>query len=91
MSQQIKQVTKCEHCGEQIALDSPPLRKYYREGRIDLAEHSVVLLDRPENSSSHAACLDGIYCDMECLVAHIKELRKSARPVTRNRLEGGAR
>jgi hypothetical protein len=78
MSKPHRTVTSCEQCGEQIDMQSPPMRKYYREGRIDIHEHSTVLLDRPSDAQSHAASIDGYYCDLECLVARIKELRKSA-------------
>jgi len=80
MSKPVKQITNCEHCGRVIDLASPPLREYYKDGRIDIGKHSSVLLDRPENATSHAASLEGFYCDIECLVAHVKELRSQRRP-----------
>jgi hypothetical protein len=71
-----KTVTACEHCGTQIDLQSPPLSQYYRRGRIDISEPATVLLDPDKPSQVHSASIAGLYCDAECLMAHIVNLRK---------------
>lgn len=76
MAKLTKLVTECEFCGRQIDLTSPPLDEYYRNGRIDIEEGSTVLLDRPKSESSHAASIDGLYCGLQCLIDHIRAIRK---------------
>ena len=78
MRKPIKQMTECEHCDRKIDLESPPLQEYYEQGRIDISEHSTILLGRSQDALSHAAFIDGYYCDLDCLISHLKELRRSA-------------
>lgn len=74
MSERVREVARCEHCGVDIELESPPLRKYYEQGRIDIKE-GTVLLDRPPSSSSHASEIGGHYCNLTCFVNYIVALR----------------
>lgn len=75
MSNPIREVTACEGCGQQIDLQSPPLREYYQNGRIDIKD-GMVLLDRPANAQSHATSIEGYYCGLECFAKRIRKLRK---------------
>jgi hypothetical protein len=74
MSNSVRQVVKCENCIKDIEITSPPSREQYRNGRIELKD-GWVLLDRPAGASSHSAKIDGYFCDLNCLIAHIKGLR----------------
>jgi hypothetical protein len=74
----IREVTQCENCGAMIELQSPPLLEYYKHGRIDIAVGSVLLdvKSTPRKSVSHAADINGYYCNVSCLTERIQKLRK---------------
>ena len=69
---------RCQHCDSLLEAGSPPPREAYRNGRIDISS-GFFLLDLPRTSQSHAASLDGIYCNLECLIAYIKAARAKGR------------
>ena len=73
--QKVRNVARCEFCKKDIELESPPPRTQYERGRIEIGNLSTVLLDKPSSSKAHAADISGYYCDSECLVGRITELR----------------
>ena len=75
MSKLPRLVVACESCGVDIEMSSPPLRKYYERGQIQIGEYSTVLLNRLPSASSHSIGISGYYCDLSCLIKYIKDLR----------------
>ena len=71
----IKRIFKyCEYCDKTWEDVSPPTNEEYQGGLIFINEFSTVLLNVKEGS--HSANLEGIYCNFDCLIKHIKKLRK---------------
>jgi len=76
----IYEVTDCNFCGKQISVESPPSKKRYNNAEIHISDLSSILLpeslvgENVDNGhcESHAASLDGYYCNPECLAAYIK-------------------
>lgn len=74
----VRTFVECEHCGTLIETVSPPSERQYQQGLIELGEGSTVLLDvkdRPGRSVAHSAPLQGLYCDLECLLEKIRHER----------------
>ena len=79
-----KTFTSCEFCDAPHEEVSPPSKEQYESGMINIGDRSSVLL--PINAvkrnrqkgiaDSHAADLQGLYCDYKCLVGKIKEILK---------------
>jgi hypothetical protein len=69
-----KQITYCECCDTAIDLVSPPNADYYENGQIKIT-NGVMLLPK-EVDSSHSAEISGIYCDIHCLIKHLRMLLK---------------
>ena len=75
MSKLPRQMVACESCARDIEMSSPPLRKYYERGRIEIVKYSTVLLNRPPTANSHSVDISGYYCDLNCLITRVKDLR----------------
>ena len=72
---------RCEHCDRMIRSDSPPSKESYAKGQVDISKGRVLLPPkvveanhREGYTDSHAASIEGVYCDMHCLMAKLNEL-----------------
>ena len=73
MSNPIKQFTRCEGCRKAILVCSPYTDAQYRQGIIRIEQGSHVALD--VKVGPHTASLDGLYCDLACLIKKVKSFR----------------
>ena len=74
-------ITYCEYCDKVVYPDSPPSKESYENGEIHIQSGSVLLpksvvkrRHKEGFTSSHAADIDGIYCDYKCLVNYLKQI-----------------
>lgn len=65
----------CEYCDTQIEDVSPPSKKSYKDGIIQIGSGSI-LLNNPL-SNNHASFIEGIYCNIDCLTKHLQKLRRN--------------
>lgn len=76
MSIQIETYTRCVSCKKQMSTQSPPPDEHYRNGALHISEGSTVLLDnRVRGRSSFAGNLEGYYCNIDCFIKKVRELR----------------
>lgn len=75
------EITHCEYCNTTIKLDSPPQRKHYEAGQIDIRDATMLLPPKVVKKNtiegvapSHANNLSGLYCNYKCLLNEIKRL-----------------
>ena len=66
-------ITECEFCGKRLELESPPSDESYNNARINIDEHSNMLLpDDVGKENNHAISLAGYYCGPACLIAFLR-------------------
>ena len=81
MSKPIKNMTRCEFCGESIEVVSPPPDEYYEAGQIEIQKGTILLPEKVIKahhkdgySDSHCRDIDGYYCNTTCLIARLREI-----------------
>ena len=73
---QTKTFEYCEYCNKAWEKISPPTAEAYKLGVIVIGEFSTILLSNKKGRTSFAIDLKGIYCNIDCLVKHLKKLRE---------------
>lgn len=71
----------CEECNKAWEVASPPTKQAYNSGLIRIVDGSM-LLKKPKKkkrgeTASHAEWIEGIYCNIECLIKHLKKMFKT--------------
>jgi hypothetical protein len=72
-----KEITFCEYCDKIIYRASPPPKEQYDNGEIIITDGSVLIPDEIVNlnqNSCHSKDISGYYCDIECLINHLKKI-----------------
>ena len=65
----------CEYCNKPYEDISPPDATQYKQGFIKIGNFSTILLDNLKKSKGHSFELQGVYCNMECLIKQMKKVR----------------
>lgn len=73
---------RCEYCDALIKMSNPPIEKDYENGRIEIKDGTMLLskafIDSRRNGDKlkvYAISIDGMYCDVDCLVKRLRKER----------------
>lgn len=76
---QIRQITKCEFCDQNIDVSTPPSENEYKAGRISIFTGNILLNNLGDARSVHVAVINQAYfCKPSCLLSYIAKQRTEA-------------
>lgn len=65
---------RCEYCDKLILIESPPTKESYENGQIEIMSGTILLPKSVSAPSHRMESLDGIYCNVECLLFKIHNI-----------------
>ncbi len=71
----VEQYARCESCDTLLSLDPSTEKEQYEKGRIRVMAQSTILLNTLGSLDSHSKSIDGYYCNIDCLIEHLRDLR----------------
>jgi hypothetical protein len=76
-----KKFTYCEYCNTAIEITSPPTKKQYKKGIIEIKNGTILLSPKivKQNhkkgiTDSHSKNINGYFCNYRCLIKYIKKI-----------------